>query len=46
MVYYNLKVLGGNTMFQVTCDVSDDSEQDIRVALEIAKQIIANCNEN
>src|SRR6056297_152579 len=44
MIYYNLKVLHGDTMFEITTDVSDDSEEDIRIAKEIAQQIIDNCN--
>nr|WP_297785936.1 hypothetical protein [uncultured Allomuricauda sp.] len=44
MIYYNLKVLHGDTMFEITTDVSDDSDEDIRIAKEIAQQIINNCN--
>jgi hypothetical protein len=44
MIYYNLKVLHGDTMFEITTDVSEDSDEDIRIAKAIAQKIIDNCN--
>lgn len=44
MIYYNLKVLHGDTMFEITTDVSEDSDEDIRISKAIAQQIIDNCN--
>jgi hypothetical protein len=43
MVYYNLYVLHENTMFEVTTDVSDDTEEDARMAKLVAQRIVANC---
>ena len=43
MVFYNLYVLHENTMFEVTTDVSDDSEEDARMAKLVAQRIVANC---
>jgi hypothetical protein len=44
MVYIDLKVLDGNTMFKITTDVSSDSDKDLEIAKKVAQQIIANCN--
>jgi len=43
LVFYNLYVLHGNTMFEVTTDVSDYSEEDVLMAKLVAQQIVANC---
>ena len=43
MIYVVTRVLHGNTMFKITTDVSEDTQEDLRVSKEITKQIIANC---
>lgn len=38
-----VKVLHGNTMFEVAVDVSNDTQEDLAVAKKVSQQIIANC---
>lgn len=44
LVFVDLKVLDGNTMFKITTDVSSDQEKDLEMAKKVAQQIITNCN--
>lgn len=44
MGFYTLRVLHGGTKFEVSTDVSDDPEEDERIAKEVAIQIIQNCD--
>ncbi|MEP2773687.1 MAG: hypothetical protein ABJH05_16155 [Fulvivirga sp.] len=41
--YLNLRVLHKNVMFKVTTDVSAKTEEDLELAKEVAKVVIANC---
>jgi len=38
-----VRVLHGDTMFEVSVDVSEDTQEDLEVAKKVAQQIIANC---